>query len=79
MKLIIATPSPFARKVRVVLREKGMKFESFNVEVGTGKKNFKEGKRFSQNIFHDIEDEEISNSDQIALRQFGYNTIEVIA
>jgi flagellar hook-length control protein FliK len=61
------------------LNEKGMKFESFNVEVGTGKKNFKEGKRSSQNIFHDIEDEEISNSDQIALRQFGYNTIEVIA
>ena len=27
MKLIIATPSPFARKVRVVLHEKGMNFE----------------------------------------------------
>ena len=61
------------------LNEKGMKFESFNVEVGTDKKNFNGGKRFSQNIFHDIEDEELSNADQIALRQFGYNTIEVIA
>ena len=27
MKLIIAKPSPFARKVRIVLHEKGMKFE----------------------------------------------------
>jgi flagellar hook-length control protein FliK len=61
------------------LNEKGMRFESFNVEVGADKKNFNGGKRFSQNIFHEIEDEEISNSDQIALRQFGYNTIEVIA
>ena len=61
------------------LNEKGMKFESFNVEVGTDKNNFNGGKRFSQIIFHDIEDEELSNADQIALRQFGYNTIEVIA
>ena len=61
------------------LNEKGMRFESFNVEVGADKKNFNGGKRFSQNIFHEIEDEEISNSDQITLRQFGYNTIEVIA
>ena len=27
MKLIIATPSPYARKVRVVLREKNVEFE----------------------------------------------------
>ena len=27
MKLIIATPSPFARKVRVTLREKNIDFE----------------------------------------------------
>jgi hypothetical protein len=56
-----------------------MRFESFNVEVGSDKQNFNEGKRFSQNIFHDMEDEEMSNSDQMTLRQFGYNTIEVIA
>ena len=65
--------------VKENLNEKGMRFESFNVEVGTDKQNFNEGKRFSQNIFHNMEDEEISNSDQMALRQFGYNTIEVIA
>ncbi len=65
--------------VKENLNEKGIRFESFNVEVGANKQKFNEGKRFSQNILHDIEDEEISNSDQIALRQFGYNTIEVIA
>ena len=27
MKIIIATPSPFARKVRVILREKNINFE----------------------------------------------------
>jgi len=27
MKLIIATPSPFARKIRVIMREKKIKFE----------------------------------------------------
>ena len=27
MKLVIATPSPYARKVRVVLHEKNIKFE----------------------------------------------------
>lgn len=27
MKLVIAKPSPFARKVRVALREKGIAFE----------------------------------------------------
>ena len=65
--------------VKENLNEKGMRFESFNVEVGSDKQNFNEGKRFSQNIFHDMEDEEMSNSDQMTLRQFGYNTIEVIA
>ena len=65
--------------VKENLNEQGMRFESFNVEVGTDKQKFNEGKRFSQNIFHDMEDEEISNSDQMTLRQFGYNTIEVIA
>ena len=40
------------------LNEKGMRFESFNVEVGADKKNFNGGKRFSQNIFQEIEDEE---------------------
>ena len=65
--------------VKENLNEQGMRFESFNVEVGSDKQNFNEGKRFSQNIFHDMEDEEMSNSDQMTLRQFGYNTIEVIA
>ena len=27
MKLIIATPSPYARKIRVIMREKKIKFE----------------------------------------------------
>ena len=65
--------------VKENLNEKGMRFESFNVEVGTNKRDFSEGKRFSKNLFYDVEDDEISNSDQIILRQFGYNTIEVIA
>ena len=65
--------------VKENLNEKGMRFESFNVEVGPDKRDFSEGKRFSKNLFYDVEDDEISNSDQIILRQFGYNTIEVIA
>ena len=51
-----------------------------NLSIGiSGEYNVLHRTSFHQNILHDIEDEEISNSDQIALRQFGYNTIEVIA
>ena len=34
--------------VKENLNENGMRFESFNVEVGTDKRDFSEGKRFSK-------------------------------
>ena len=66
-------------EVKENLNEKGMKFESFEVEVGAEKQNNNKEKTFSQNIFYDIESEHESLSEVEKIRQFGYNTIEVIA
>tara|TARA_B100001123_G_C15345850_1_gene1037107 strand:+ start:15172 stop:16080 length:909 start_codon:yes stop_codon:yes gene_type:complete len=66
-------------EVKENLNEKGMKFESFKVEVGAEKQNNNKEKTFSQNIFYDIESENESLAEVETIRQFGYNTIEVIA
>lgn len=66
-------------EVKESLNEKGMKFESFEVEVGAEKQNNNKEKTFSQNIFYDIESEDESLAEVETIRQFGYNTIEVIA
>lgn len=66
-------------EVKENLNEKGMKFESFEVEVGAEKQKNNKEKTFSQNIFYDIESEHESLSEVEKIRQFGYNTIEVIA
>jgi len=66
-------------EVKENLNEKGMKFESFEVEVGGEKQNNNKEKTFSQNIFYDIESENESLAEVETIRQFGYNTIEVIA
>jgi len=42
MKLIIATPSPFARKVRVILREKGIDWEDL-IEIPWNKNTITDG------------------------------------
>lgn len=66
-------------EVKENLNEKGMKFESFEVEVGAEKQKNNKEKTFSQNIFYDIESEHESLDEVERIRQFGYNTIEVIA
>jgi|TARA_Y100000294_G_scaffold161541_1_gene166010 flagellar hook-length control protein FliK len=65
--------------VKENLNEKGMRFESFNVEVGSDKHHYTNKKGTSQKIFIETEHEETLPENENVLRQFGYNTIEVIA
>lgn len=74
-----STIEKIVTEVKENLNEKGMRFESFNVEVGSDKNNFNYKNSFTQKIFIETEHEETQDSEQNVLRQFGYNTIEVIA
>jgi len=66
-------------EIKENLNERGMKFESFNVEVETNTKNYDEEKWESKNVYYEADDEESNYSKQASVRQFGYNTIEILA